>query len=277
MPSILRLLFLAEKDSGSDGSELRVKNLQHFSTTLPGSEVLYEVYLDDGRTEHSSYYVSTPIPNPAVTNLEAFAKTLATAIIPAVDRLGASDTSPRDLVPPPLFAEVSSVRFVHRRASIAVSDAIGSTLKRDTMLINTPASHFNFSAIIAGLTSVGGDARVQVQANVSSLSRISGHATIAAVSWIPFPDQPGMADSRVMSGAPAFVGGVLTPEVGIAVGGAFRIGSNITAVAGFIPALRVDALVEGDRPGEMVGDPERPVRSGRATSAFWGLGFEVWR
>lgn len=268
---MVRVVYTAERREAEGRSRLVLRNVQPFSLTLAGKTSLYEFFLDDGHTTLQSSYVSTPVENPAVTNLAGFLQPLTTGVVPvfaAVALVGGEVDR--------VHASVSHVKLPHKRATIVVNDVVGAK-KREFTLTNSPPTRVNFGAIVGGLVGRGGDPRVKVDSNIPSLNDVKGLTTMSVVNWIPFPDEPGAQNRPFIGRLRGFAGAVLTPEVGLSVGVGVRLASTVSLVVGYIPVLRVDTLRQGDVLGETVGDVKQPTTSGRATSAFIALEFDLWR
>lgn len=156
-------------------------------------------------------------------------------------------------------------------ATVATPKAREGTL--ETTYENTPREKWAFGAMTAFMVAhEESGTRAKVADGKIVADPLSGTTTLALVTYRPNPTDPKAVDFPGRERWFLFVGGSLTPEFGVAVGGGWSWTRKISVAAG-VSALRIDVARSGETIGSAPVNAKRPLRDSFAGTAFLGFAY----
>jgi len=260
-----------------------VSDVRPYSTVLPGLVQIYQIYVDEAEhTELTSYFLSTPIPNPLIAQAIKAGQALKLPGSPSTaGKTGFSEIVAEPPAPKPttqLHLHISVANLPLKRASISVQSRVtGSPAPKDApkgqfALTNAPPVWYSLSSIAGGVLGPGRrNEQYKVQANVLTANPLSVTTAIIGLNLFPWGSSN---DTSVLSWPQRFrvVPGIaVAPTLAPTLGGAFLVVDGFSLNGG-LGWFRVTALA----PGEMANHAPvgtKPLRLRWERLVYIGLGY----
>jgi hypothetical protein len=156
---------------------------------------------------------------------------------------------------------------------IAIADGTDpKKLQNETTYTNAPLNRFSLGLTAGGLFNTTGDARVKLTDDGKvKADPLSGAVSVAALYIHPMPFLSGTATPSQAERFAFFIGYVVTPEPGLALGLGYKLFRGLTINVGYTGML-VDTPASGVQIGAEM-DKKRPFDRGDARAVFAGFGY----
>lgn len=255
-----------------------------FMFRLPGLDddskaKVYEVMLtNDPQAQLQSRYSFVQNSDPLLSDLPGAIGKLAESVAKAVQHVWSFQVTPTGAND--LHAVMLRMEIPFTRALIAIDNVIKLNKKGTSEIVtgaytieNVPPRTMSLGLVTAGMFKVVNNRRAKVANNLISPDPLSDVAAMVAVNFYPWARDDLRGPSSLKERLHVFVGGMIKPEFGIALGLGIELFKNVAIDAGWAGMI-IDRVKSSETVGAAPLDAN-PLKADLGVGYFLGLGLPL--